>query len=164
MNFCALKYVIAKLISDLCRFFYTGKLEIRGNQFNEVYRTVKLMNITILIKLLEAHARKPTVQAKKEQSRPIIFKQAVEIGRPLAKAQVSPAGGGIQMTGTPVRIGGTTTLSIAGAGGTKTLQVTTPGAKLPPGIKTKTVLARVQPQGMRLNQQGGLSRVMHSKK
>ncbi|XP_021948389.1 centrosome-associated zinc finger protein CP190 isoform X2 [Folsomia candida] len=145
-------------------FFYTGKLEIRGNQFNEVYRTVKLMNITILIKLLEAHARKPTVQAKKEQSRPIIFKQAVEIGRPLAKAQVSPAGGGIQMTGTPVRIGGTTTLSIAGAGGTKTLQVTTPGAKLPPGIKTKTVLARVQPQGMRLNQQGGLSRVMHSKK
>lgn len=147
------------------RFCYTGKLEIRGNLFNEVYRTVKLMNITILIKLLEAHGKKPAVPIKKEQTRPAIFKQGVDSGgRHLAKAQVSPKGGpGFQLSGTPVKIGGTRTLAIQGAGGTKTLQVTTPGAKLPPGVKTKTVLARVQPHsGFRTNQHG--HKVIHQKK
>lgn len=99
------------------------------------------MNITILIKLLEAHAKKPATPAKKDASRPIVFKQPVEIGRP-QKLQISPGGG---ISGTNVKYG---------HGGTKTFQVTTPGTKLPPGVKTKTVLARVQPQGTRMQQHG----------
>lgn len=138
---------------------------MRANQFNEVYKTVRLMNITILVKLLEAHSKKPLLQVKKEfvpNRSPGSMKQGGEGGRQVAKGQVSP-GGGMQLSGTQMKYGGATTLAIQGAGGTKTLQVTTPGMKLPPGVKTKTVLARVQPQGMRLGQ-GGLSKVMGQKK
>ena len=91
------------------------------------------MNILILTKLLEAHARKPIAMAKKEPSRPIVFKQAVEIGRPLPKVQ-----GGTQVQeGSTINVGpNNTTVTSA-----KTITRT-----LPPGAKTKTVLARVQSQ------------------
>lgn len=120
------------------RFFYTGKLEVKGNQFNDIYRTVKLMNILILTKLLEAHARKPIALAKKEPSKPIVFKQAVEIGRPMQKIPVQQA---IQQG---------TTIKLASPTGVTTKTIT---RSLPPGMKTKTVLARVQPQTIRVGNQ-----------
>jgi hypothetical protein len=105
------------------------------------------MNITILTKLLEAHAKKPVTPTKKEPTRPIVFKQTAELGRPLQKGQQSPGSG----SGTHVKFSGNT---IQGAGGTKTMQLSTPGTKLPPGATSKTVLARVQTQAVRLHQQG----------
>lgn len=41
------------------------------------------MNITILIKLLEAHSKKPTpgAQVKKEAGRAVMLKQAVDLGK-----------------------------------------------------------------------------------
>jgi len=125
------------------------------------------MNITILIKLLEAHAKKPIAQAKKEPTRPIVFKQAVEIGRPMQKGQghSSTTHTTHQMSGMQVSFTGTTAVSIPGGGGTtkQTLQVTTPGARLPPGVKTKTVLARVQPQTVRMGQQSPNRSLSHKK-
>lgn len=114
---------------------------MRGLLFNEIYRIVKLLNVTILTKLLEAHARKPPTPIRKDTntSERMLSKMhgqtIFNARRPLLKK------GGVSMTG----ISG---MSLGGPPG-KVLKVTTPGSRLPPGVKTKTVLARVQSQPMR---------------
>ncbi|ODN03729.1 hypothetical protein Ocin01_02936 [Orchesella cincta] len=112
-------------------------LEVRGTHFNDIYRTVKMMNITILIKLLEAHSRKPApTQVKKEAGRSVVLKQAVDLGKgQKGQVQIQVATGQHQSAS-----------PIMAVPGSKALQVAAPGVKLPPGVKTKTVLARVQPQ------------------
>lgn len=121
-----------------------------------------MMNITILIKLLEAHSRKPVTQIKKEAGRSVVLKQAVDLGKG-HKGQVQ-----IQVaTGTSQAQSASPVIAVPGilfvkylqksfdsfnsfcpvvVAGSKALQVAAPGVKLPPGVKTKTVLARVQPQ------------------
>jgi len=109
------------------------------------------MNITILIKLLEAHAKKPGAGS------------GVSTGGGGNASSSSSLGGVPPGKGSPIGVGGASSIKplvsqkVVGLGGsavsiqgnTKTLQVTTPGLRLPPGVKTKTVLARVQPQHMR---------------
>ncbi|CAL8086621.1 unnamed protein product [Orchesella dallaii] len=133
------KDVEFQTMQTIIKFFYTGKLEVRGTHFNDIYRTVKMMNITILIKLLEAHSRKPApTQVKKEAGRSVVLKQAVDLGKgQKGQVQIQVATGQHQSASPVIAV------PVAGS---KALQVAAPGVKLPPGVKTKTVLARVQPQ------------------
>jgi hypothetical protein len=57
------------------------------------------MNITILIKLLEAHARKPVLQAKKETNHPMVLKPNDKSGHPLSGSLNQPSIGAVNTKG-----------------------------------------------------------------
>jgi len=125
-----MKRLLDYTIIVILRFIYTGKLEARGAHFKDIYHAVKQMNINILIKLLEAHARKPDEITK---AKPAAGKLVLKTG-----------GGGPQVLKSLMQ----STLNAKTLPGIrKQLTMSRP---LPAGVKTKTVLARVQQQPIRL--------------
>jgi hypothetical protein len=103
--------------SIIIKFFYTGKMEVRTDQFNDVFRTVKLMNVNLLTRLLEAHLRKPILQNNQESNHRVVIQN-----RATVTVQQAPGIPGLKIVKTPARKTGTTR------------------------VKTKTILARVQTQ------------------
>jgi len=111
------KEVCFETASILIKFFYTGKMEVRTDQFNDVFRTVKLMNVDLLTRLLEAHLRKPILQNNQESNHTVVIQNRATVA--LQQASGVP---GLKVVKAPARKTGATR------------------------IKTKTILARVQTQ------------------
>lgn len=103
----------ADVVVPIVNFMYTGTLEFEVNMYGRLLKTAKDMNMTVLLKLLEAHKRTVDISSavgrSKMQQQPIVLNKSVgqqqqqrvnTYARPTGTATVA---GSVKRTYTPQR-------------------------------------------------------------
>lgn len=85
----------ADVVVPIVNFMYTGTLEFEMHMYTRLLKTAKDMNMTVLLKLLEAHKR-TVVEATRAQGTPVLLNKGASqrvntYSRPAATSSAAPA-------------------------------------------------------------------------
>ncbi|XP_062558402.1 centrosome-associated zinc finger protein Cp190 [Armigeres subalbatus] len=76
----------ADVIVPIVNFMYTGTLEFQYNMYEKLLKTARDMNMTVLLKLLEAH-KQTTRMVQNARQQPIVLNKQAPTGRPRTAPQ-----------------------------------------------------------------------------
>lgn len=115
----------ADVIVPIVNFMYTGTLEFQYNMYEKLLKTARDMNMTVLLKLLEAH--KQTTRMVQGGRQPIVLNKQAPTGRPRPAV---PSGVTYQMPASVTRSYG----AMKQPPQTRVIQRQVPGTKVNPAL------------------------------